>query len=146
MPNSHTVDYIVNRITKTDNGCWLWSLKIRPDGYALCTYKRQSIYAHILSYKCFIGNIVDGLEVMHTCDVRHCVNPKHLKLGTHAQNMKDMALKHRGNFVRLTDEQIKDIRYLVNVMGIPTNEVANQYGISQPYVSRLARHLRRVHV
>lgn len=55
----------------------------------------RDLYAHRVAWEMAHGPIPDGMEVMHTCDNPPCCNVRHLKLGTHAQNMADMAAKGR---------------------------------------------------
>lgn len=83
----------------TNGGCWLWAGKRGPNGYAYgaiwCDGKRKTASLHRVAYSVFHGPIPDGMLVLHRCDVRSCLNPAHLFLGTQADNMTDMVTKGR---------------------------------------------------
>ena len=78
-------------IPEPNTGCWLWLGFISPDGYG-------TRLAHRRAWELARGPIPDGMLVCHRCDVRHCVNPDHLFLGTHLDNMRDMIRKGRGGW------------------------------------------------
>lgn len=84
------------------SGCWFWTASTRGRGYGQASVpggrKRQD-YAHRVAYTYLVGEIPPGLVVRHACDVRRCVNPDHLSLGTAADNSRDMVERgrHRGN-------------------------------------------------
>lgn len=81
---------ILNNIKVDDKlGCWLWTGDQTTNGYGRVEFKKKRIRAHRFSYETFKGNIEDGLLVCHSCDVKLCVNPEHLWLGTHQDNMED---------------------------------------------------------
>jgi hypothetical protein len=82
------------------SGCWIW---VGPDcargRYGRLSTKLKNelgeFMAHRGSYRRFKGDIAAKTEVCHSCDVGVCVNPHHLFLGTHSENMIDCARKGR---------------------------------------------------
>lgn len=129
----------------TPDGCWRWRGKLDPHtGYgSINTGGRISENAHRLSYRLFVGPIAPGLHVCHRCDNRACVNPDHLFLGTHQDNMADMVAKGRSNanernpMAKVTDDQVREIR-AARARGVPGIELARQYGIARNHVYALA--------
>lgn len=88
-------DRIRANIKVNAQGCWEWQLFIRRNGYGQMKYEGKTVDAHRVSYRCFHGEIPEGMDVLHSCDNRRCANPDHLRLGTHKENMEDMVAKGR---------------------------------------------------
>jgi hypothetical protein len=82
-------------IPEPNSGCWIWLGALTPKGYGWFYYPpRNMVRAHVCSYEMHHGDR-RGLYVLHSCDVRCCVNPDHLRLGTQLENMQDRDDRHR---------------------------------------------------
>lgn len=77
------------------DGCWLWIASTSHNGYGFFKFHNRQLKAHRFIYEWTIGVIPEGLHVLHRCDTPACVNPAHLFLGTHRDNMRDMHEKGR---------------------------------------------------
>jgi len=90
----------LNRLSvKNDNNCIEWVGTLR-NGYGRLMIGsrktgRKSVSAHRLAYELNLGAIPEGMYVCHECDNRKCINPEHLFLGTHQDNIDDREKKGR---------------------------------------------------
>jgi hypothetical protein len=98
--------------------CWTWKLSCTAAGYGQIWCVDTMKYAHRIAYELIKGPIPTGMEVLHACDNPPCANPAHLRVGTHADNMRDMAVRGRQGKTprgpcprrKLTPEQVRAIR------------------------------------
>ena len=86
-------DRFFSKVKKT-NSCWEWQGAKRL-GYGVFKVDGKTKGAHRQSWELHKGVIPKGLLVLHKCDNRGCVNPSHLFLGSHSDNMKDVQMKGR---------------------------------------------------
>lgn len=77
------------------DGCWYWTSDMNQSGYGRIFVNGIATLAHRFSYSINVDDIHVGLQVLHKCDNRLCVNPYHLFLGTNDDNMKDKVKKGR---------------------------------------------------
>lgn len=117
--------------------CWHWTKAMARCGYGKVKHKGKTVHTHRVSYELFRGPIEAGKWVLHTCDVRACVNPDHLYLGTAKDNMRDMLERNRMNpskgaecsFSKLTDNQVLEI--CKNEERLSTSRLGQKYGVSK---------------
>jgi hypothetical protein len=101
-----------------ESGCWIWMKSLNHRGYGkTCLGKEKTISAHRASYEEKYGKIPNGLMALHSCDVRCCVNPDHIFLGTQQDNMTDKVNKKRQangekhGMSKLTKEQAFEAKF-----------------------------------
>lgn len=130
------VDRFWNNVDKRGaNDCWPWKGKPNCSGYGRLHFDGRVQRAHRVSYQIEHGvPAPEDLEVAHSCDNPICVNPYHLDVRTHAENMGEIADKGRRRR-KLTDVQIG----AVHVSRGPAEEVAAKYGISVAYVYKVRK-------
>lgn len=100
MPLNYTLQDVARFWSKVDKSgdCWLWTAGVIKHGYGKFSIGRQSIGAHRFAYEITFGPPTPGMCVLHRCDVRQCVRPEHLWLGTKLDNTTDMITKGRAHF------------------------------------------------
>lgn len=125
-----------------ESGCWNWQSSIDGAGYGMiATQKGVHLKAHRFSWTLSRGEIPESLFVLHRCDNRRCVNPDHLFLGTHQDNMDDMVSKgrlppHNGEkngASKLTEEKVLAIRSDPRSQ----SKIAVDYGVTQTAISKI---------
>ena len=78
--------------------CWEWTGYIDPSkksGYGMLAFEGKTQKSHRVAWILTNGEIPDGMQVLHKCDHRPCVNPNHLFLGTNYDNVQDKISKGR---------------------------------------------------
>lgn len=124
------------KTTRSDTGCWLWTGARFKSGYgAIGLGCKRVITTHRAAWWLHTQQEPVGV-VMHSCDIRHCINPAHLLLGTQKKNLQDMIRRGRGRgqiVAALTKPQRDDIR-LRRGAGERGSDLAKEYGITQQQV------------
>lgn len=129
--------------------CILTTWRLQANGYGI----RAGEYAHRVAYIEAFGEIPKGLVVRHKCDVRNCINPDHLEVGTHKENTADAI--ERGRFVnppihygvdnpkaKLTEEDVREI-YLSSDSHA---SAARRHGVTSAMVGYIRRDKSWLHV
>lgn len=142
-------------VPEPNSGCWLWTAYVDSSGYGRFTIKGVGGLAHRLSLAIFREPAPDDLFVCHKCDNPSCVNPDHLFVGTHQDNMADMIAKGRHAhgathaFVKnpmlcargegkplsskLTDAAVREIRTLLGT----NRDIGKRFGVDAAQISRI---------
>ena len=127
------------KIVIDEHGCHRWQSVVKRDGYGHFWMNGRQFKAHRAAYLLFRGNIPNGMMVLHKCDVRCCVNPEHLFIGTMKDNVDDMDAKgRRRTRATLNAEQVMTIRRLLAERQTQ-HRIASLLGITQSVVSRIKR-------
>ncbi len=90
-------DYFMNIRVCEETGCHLWEGSISPNGYGIVNFYGKTQSAHRHAWEEANGEIPEGLNILHSCDVKNCINPEHMSLGSQQQNMDDKVARGRIN-------------------------------------------------
>ena len=115
-------------------GCHLWTGELDIGGYGRFRVESKRVKAHRVAWSRINGPIPKGMQILHSCDVRSCVNPDHLSLGSQQDNEDDKVSKMRQSR-KLSPEQVLAIRAdkrSSRVIGV-------QYGVSSMTVCDIKR-------
>jgi hypothetical protein len=134
------IKYIIN------NECWeCISHFQKKHGYMQISRNKKFQYMHRYVHEIYNGKIAKGLDVMHLCDNPKCINPSHLKTGTHKDNMNDMFNKNRrdnnkisNSKKKLNEKQLFEIKKLL-LEGKTLEEIASLFNITHPTVGSIKR-------
>jgi len=132
--------------------CWFWPRSKDKKGYGRMWNGKRVAFAHHFLWEISHNIILPlGQNVLHSCDNPSCVNPDHLFLGTHADNMADKARKGRSNLgekhplAKLTEVEVREIRELAR-NGVSQTEIAVQFEVLPNAISRIVNRIRWKHV
>jgi hypothetical protein len=135
----------------TREGCWVWPGAQVANGYGTVQFAKKAYLLHRLSFETFRGPIPIGSCVLHRCDNRLCYNPKHLFIGSKADNNADrdkkgrtargenIASKIRGELnvhAKLTTKDVLSIRTRV-AAGAKQTKVAELFGVDPSHISNI---------
>lgn len=138
--------------------CWFWLAGTRgrpPHVYGSVwdgTYRKSGlphhVGAHCFSWRLLVGPIPPGMEVCHSCDHGLCVNPAHLFLGTHTDNMQDMMRKGRGYITcgekngraKLSYDEVVEARTKFSGKHGELSFLAREYGVGSGTMSKILKH------
>lgn len=149
VDEGNAIDRFHKKYEINESGCWIWTGGTRSNSKGM-KYPRhwndeqKSIGAHRFSFEIHHGEIPQGMYVCHKCDTPLCVNPDHLFVGTHHDNMKDMVDKHRSfvgrgenkkGLAKLTGKQADEIRQST----LSQSKLGKIYGVAQTTIGRIKR-------
>lgn len=139
LPKS-IIERLYRKVVHSESGCWIWGGARNSGGYGHLTINGVTKTANRVSWEEHNGPIPEGMYVLHRCDVRACINPKHLFLGSAKDNTHDAISKGRLNKVgeahhnsKLTQAQVLEIRQNSK----SHEDIAKEFGISKSHVSSI---------
>ena len=136
-PKSDVISRFISKIKVSENGCHEWTAGLHRDGYGKFQNNGKTIPAHRVAYELFVGEIPNKLWILHSCDNRKCVNPKHLFLGTSKDNINDMDnKKRRGSNSSLTYSDVAKIKEMI-ADRYTQAYIASKFGVCQTTISKI---------
>jgi len=138
---------LINSIKKV-NGCWEWQKSLNSGGYgrimtgSRVDNTRKIISVHRYSYSLFVSEIPKNKWVLHTCDNRKCLNPKHLFLGDRQDNVDDRENKMRNKLPNVKNENHPSVKLkwkIVNDIRLRYSKGERISSIAKDYIGMTTR-------
>lgn len=134
--------FVSKAIPIPESGCWIWTGAL-SGGYGSLRIRGFTVRAHRLAYEIFKGPIPSGLFACHKCDIRCCINPDHLFLGTNADNVIDALSKGKGwvppSPAKINRETAEAIRAEYATGGVRHKALGLRYGLSASQIGSIVR-------
>jgi hypothetical protein len=145
--NYKTIQKKIKANVKIEKKHWLWQRFKDRDGYGLVTILNNQLRAHRASYMAYNKKFIDtDVVVRHMCNIKDCVNPKHLDIGTHKENAADKILAGTApigekNPASTITAYTAKIIYISKILGLEQKVRAELFNISASIISRIERQI-----
>jgi len=133
-----------DKVSVRKDECWLWQASVLSNGYGRFKFREKTVLAHRFSWCLKFGSIPDGKFVLHKCDIRRCVNPAHLFIGTNQDNMTDRDNKgrchhptgetHPGS--KLKEFEVLEIRRMID-QGLTHRSIAALFSVAHQTITSI---------
>lgn len=116
---------------------WIWNRSITKDGHGRLRVDGKMMVAHRHIFEMYYNvRLASNLVVRHTCDRPGCINPRHLLLGSNADNVADRHNRQRDYFVVHPNKR-QEIKDKYNTKEYTQTELGNIYKVTQSAISRI---------
>jgi hypothetical protein len=164
LPTQRDLKRFWVKVLKIHEGCWEWQKGRDKSGYGLFHIAGRVVKTHRLSWMLAHGEIEEGKLILHKCDNPKCVNPDHLFIGNHKDNMADCVNKGRNatgelqrrrpdlfrgensSRAKLKESDVIQIRAMKHEGKTKIRDIAKMFNVSHPTVANICKGIRWAHV
>lgn len=143
-------DRLLEKCNENEHGCWTWTGALTRGGYGHIRVWEVDKWvmrrAHRVSYRIFKDDFDPSLLVLHECDNPSCINPDHLRQGTHSDNNKDMLdrgrVSRKVRVSKINFEKAEEIRSLYKTGDYTQKNIGDMYGLARNTISNIVNNKR----
>lgn len=146
------LDRITEKVTYEPNsGCWLWTGGLSSYGYGATQFQGRQLLMHRVVFEMYNGAVPGTGVLCHRCNVRSCVNPDHIYIGTAQSNVMDAVRSGRHahgtthGCSKLSDCKVRQMREL-SATGMTYADIAKRFGVARPTAAKACKGMSWQHV